>query len=318
MISAISSSLAFLWVLIFVRDAHVNGSILSKWATTPTDTKPKILVTNDEPSDQIDTETNDQTDGIMKNSNQNQPTSKGCLSNFAYTFADIFNFTNVLNMFRTCTKKRENGLRSRIWHSLIMSSFVLLAYMGDSAIGFPFAQKVYHWDAKYYSNISSVVILIPSLATSLLLPILIRKFGFTDTGLGIIGCISMISGMIIRGGFLTPTAYFLSSISSMFASFMPISIRAFLSRMITSDEIGQVYSLFSAIEAFSPAISSLFYSTVFKLTISTYPGMIYLIAALLLFYPFTVMLWLDLTKSSWYDANKSKKTEDESDLEVSN
>ncbi|XP_053211378.1 uncharacterized protein LOC128395018 [Panonychus citri] len=320
LVSAICSTLAFFWVLIFVRDADSNGP-----ESTLSDTKPKILIINDESSfsGSIDQETIDQPDRTITDSviTQNSLPQKGCFGNFCHVFADIFNITNVINMFRTCTRKRENGLRCRIWHSMLMCSVALLSYMGDSAIGFPFAQKVYHWDAKYYSNVSSVIILIPSLATSVLIPILIKRFHFTDTSLGIIGVISMIAGMIIRGGFLTSTAYFVATIAGMFSGLMPISIRAFLSRMISFDEIGQVFSLLSAIESCAPAISSLFYSTVFKLTISTYPGMVYLLAAILLFYPFTVMLWLDLTKASWYDANKTTKTdqsddENQSDLQI--
>ena len=310
-VSAVCSTLSLIWVLVFVNDADSRQE-----TKNDTTNDSNSLIDDQESRDTVD-DGFDAPDSMIK-----QPVSKGCFGNFTHTFADIFNFANVKSMFNTCTKKRENGFRVRIWHSLIISAVILLAYMGDVAIGFPFAQKVYHWDARYYSNISSILIIIPSIGTSLLSPILIRKFGFSDTGLGILGCLSLLSSMIIRGGWLTPVGYFVASVCGIFGGLTPISIRSLIARMINFDEIGQVYSLLSAIESCAPAISSLFYSNVFNATIGSFPGLVYQIAAGLLFYPFFILIWLDLTKSTWYDTKKVDSVsinhpEDGVDTEVS-
>ncbi|XP_015785196.1 uncharacterized protein LOC107362613 [Tetranychus urticae] len=223
-----------------------------------------------------------------------------CLCSFIHAFSKIFKYENLKAMMHTCFKKRENGLRCRIWHTIAIAFFILSGYLSEVAIGFPFAQKVYHWNAKYYSKISPLFMLLTSISSSVVTPILVSKFAITDTKLSIIGCISLISSAAIRGFWLSSTGYIVSHSVGVLSGLQLISMRSFLARMIKSDEIGQIYSLLAAIEAFSPLLCNIFFTTVFNATISFNPGIAYLISSASMIYPLVVDIWLDWTKSSWY------------------
>ncbi|XP_015785195.1 uncharacterized protein LOC107362612 [Tetranychus urticae] len=221
----------------------------------------------------------------------------------AETASKIFDLENVKNMIQTCIKKRENGFRARIWHSILALTFTLLC-MSETVIEFPFAQKVYHWDSAYYSRISPIFMILTAAASSFAIPVLIRRFSITDTKMCLLGFVSLFLSLAVRGLWLSPNGYYVSSFAGILSGLLQISIRAFLARMIKSDEIAQIYSLLSAIEAFAPLLSSLFYTTIFHATISFNPGLVYLIACAFLIYPFCIIVWLDFTKSVWYNANE--------------
>jgi PCFT/HCP family folate transporter-like MFS transporter 1/3 len=73
-----------------------------------------------------------------------------------------------------------------------------------------------------------------------------------------------------------------------------IAIRSRLSKIIDDDERGKVFSLMATVESLTPTFASLFYSSVFAATIDTYPGLAFQIAAVILFIPLSVFIWIDM------------------------
>ncbi|XP_053201416.1 uncharacterized protein LOC128397644 [Panonychus citri] len=228
-----------------------------------------------------------------KHGNMEKPT--GCLP----IMFDIFNPSTFTTMMKVCCRKRPNNGRAIIWNLMLAMNVMLIGHIGEGTIGFPFAQKVYHWDAAYYSYISSAVMMIPTLINSMLPIILIHKFHLADTTLAIIGSISLILSLTIKGGILESHAFFISVIVGISGGLLPIAIRSIISRIIDQSEAGQVYALLACIESSGPMVASVVYSAIFNWTIKDFPGIVHHFAALTMFYPFIVSLWLDWTKSNW-------------------
>lgn len=203
---------------------------------------------------------------------------------------------NLAQMIKTFTKKRENDNHIRLWWSLLCFSLSQICIMSELIVVFQFAQRVYGWDAQYFSNLRAVTELIPSFGAALFPLILINKLKLSDTTLGIIGSYSLMFAYLIKGGFLVPSAFYVGEIVSMFIEMTPIAFRTIASRLITSDEYGQVSTVLSIIQSSSRLVSTIISTAIFNHTLHAYPGTIYVLATSVMFIPYLVLLWMDLTQ----------------------
>ncbi|XP_074600108.1 uncharacterized protein LOC141854362 [Brevipalpus obovatus] len=203
---------------------------------------------------------------------------------------------NIAQMVKTFTKKRENDDHIRLWWSLVCFSISQICIMSELIVVFQFAQRVYGWDAQYFSNLRAVTELIPTFGAALFPMILINKLKLSDTTLGIIGSYSLIFAYLIKGGFLVPSAFYVGEIVSMFIEMTPIAFRTIASRLITSDEYGQVSTVLSIIQSSSRLLSTIISTAIFNRTLHAYPGTVYLLATGVMFIPYLVLLWMDLTQ----------------------
>ena len=87
-----------------------------------------------------------------------------------------------------------------------------------------------------------------------------------------------------------------------------IGTRSHLTKIVGRDEIGKVMSFMSALDTLAPMISSTVFTYIFKYTINTYPGAVYLVTAFLILVPIYVMMWIDLyTERPLYEGEGHRK-----------
>lgn len=75
------------------------------------------------------------------------------------------------------------------------------------------------------------------------------------------------------------------------SGFTPISARTKLSKIVSADEVGKIFSLSSTIDALIPIIGSLIYTNLFSISISTFPGLIYQFSAFVMFLSLVVIVF---------------------------
>lgn len=159
---------------------------------------------------------------------------------------------------------------------------------------FQFVQKVYNWDAEFYSYMAAGERFSQTVASICVVPVLVKLLKMKDTRLGIIGIISYFVQNLIRGTLMTPNYFYLSLIIGALGGMGTIGIRAHLSKIISQEELGTVFSLMGSLDAMAPFIASSFFTTIFNTTLDTNPGLGMQMAALVLLIPFGVLLWIDL------------------------
>lgn len=208
--------------------------------------------------------------------------------------ADLFDLSNLVTMIQTVKKRRKLNAHYRLWLMMSSMSIVLMCSLGEHTVSFQFVQKVYHWDAAYYSNIRALTAIMPNLVMLILPAILIHKLHFKDTTIGIIGSISLMFACIIKGGFTVPMAFFIAETVHMFAGLKTPAMRSMVSQLIEPDEVSQIFTLIASMDATMPILSSVMYSVAFNRTIETYPGFVYHLVTILMFFPFLVILFVDL------------------------
>jgi hypothetical protein len=86
----------------------------------------------------------------------------------------LFNWNNVMEMFRTCLKRRDNYVRLQIWLLFLSMLCYLVSHIGPMMFLYQFAQKVYLWNPEEYSNASALGHVVNALATIFIASILIK------------------------------------------------------------------------------------------------------------------------------------------------
>ncbi|CAG2114637.1 unnamed protein product, partial [Medioppia subpectinata] len=206
----------------------------------------------------------------------------------------LFDISNVMDIFHTCVKRRANKVRTQIWLLMLSICCVMLSYMGSMIILWQYVEKLYSWRAKDYSNINSLVTVFTIISMAIIIPVFMKKMKVRDMLLGIIGVVSLLLQCLLRGSWQRPSGLYLSFIAGMFAPISMIAIRSRLSKIIHEDESGKVFSLMATVESIMPTLASVFYTSIFAASIDTYPGLAFEIAAYILLIPLVIFIWIDL------------------------
>ncbi|XP_074600475.1 putative peptidoglycan muropeptide transporter SLC46 [Brevipalpus obovatus] len=247
-----------------------------------------------------------QIDKKSQQNDQNQNQIQGPPTNrkgVGKMFLEIFDTSNVIDMLKTCIKRRSYHKHLYIWASLVSMTIYIFCYLGESTIAYQFAQLAYHWNAVYYSTARAVSLVLPAFM-GLILPYILQKcLHWEDAACGILGILSAMFSFIIKGGILKPYVFFLSGIIAAFSSVFAPCVRSMISKSAEPDEVGQIFTLLGCLEAATPIVNGFYYSTVFTATASVYPGFVYHVTVGVLMIPYLTILWMDL------DMRRQKKLE---------
>jgi PCFT/HCP family folate transporter-like MFS transporter 1/3 len=115
-----------------------------------------------------------------------------------------------------------------------------------------------------------------------------------DTVLALIGLGAYFGQNMIRALMLTETGFYISIFVGGLGSVASVGIRSHFSKIVEHKELGKVFSLMSAIDAVVPLIASSIFTTVFRATMDTMPGLSFIITGGLLLIPFMIMMWIDI------------------------
>ncbi|CAG2105249.1 unnamed protein product [Medioppia subpectinata] len=167
----------------------------------------------------------------------------------------LFNTNNCKEMFRSCFKRRDSHRRLHLWLLFLSMAGYLLASTGPVVFMFQFAQRIYSWDSKTYSNASALSALAVSLATLAIAPILLKVLNVSDTGVSLIGLAAYFGQNLIRGLWLSSDGFFYSLIPGCLGSLPSIGMRSLFSTLVLSEELGKIFSFLGCIEAIVPLIA---------------------------------------------------------------
>ncbi|XP_074596196.1 lysosomal proton-coupled steroid conjugate and bile acid symporter SLC46A3-like [Brevipalpus obovatus] len=261
--------LAILWIIFVVQNSKIQES-----SSTEDGNEEKIM-NDDEPSESI----------------VQQTSARKTEENSKFT-----PLKNIVQMAKTCAKKRKDGNHIRLWWCLACVCLSQICLYAEFSVVYQFVQKVYGWDAQYFSNLKTVAHLIPTFGAIIFPVILVNKMKLSDTTIGIIDTCSLISSCLIKGGLLYPASFYIGEVVSMFTEMMSIAFRTIAAKLILSDEYGQVFTVISCIQSSAGMTSSILFTGIFNNTINWYPGMVYHTVALMMFMPYLVFIWMDLSK----------------------
>ncbi|CAG2105176.1 unnamed protein product [Medioppia subpectinata] len=88
----------------------------------------------------------------------------------------LFNVNNVREIAQTLTKRRPNYVRAQIWLVIAGMFGCYFVWTAPVAFLFQFVEKIYRWDARVYTELSSIGMIANSLVVIFITPLLIKVF----------------------------------------------------------------------------------------------------------------------------------------------
>ena len=106
------------------------------------------------------------------------------VSSFKKHSRELFDMSNVVDIFYTCIKPRPNKARTQIWLLFMSIACVMLSYMGSYVILWQYVEKLFSWSAKKYSNVNSLVTVFTIVSMAVIIPVMMKKYKVRDMLLG--------------------------------------------------------------------------------------------------------------------------------------
>ncbi|XP_014291950.1 probable peptidoglycan muropeptide transporter SLC46, partial [Halyomorpha halys] len=115
--------------------------------------------------------------------------------------------------------------------------------------------------------------------TSLGIGVFSHMMKMDDAMLGLIACSSKIVASLFYAFAKTSTQFYLASLIDMVGGTAVIAMRSIASKLVPSEELGKINSLFGVCEAVVPLIYQPLYSFVYQKTLNTLPGAFFLVGS---------------------------------------
>ncbi|RWS21140.1 hypothetical protein B4U80_11923, partial [Leptotrombidium deliense] len=209
-------------------------------------------------------------------------------------FSGMFQWRNACETLQTCFKKRQNGGRIQLWTLIIALYIVDVIGIGQQSIEFQFVEGAYGWNATVYSYVSALANVYNSVTMALLTYILVRKIKTGELMLAVIGVVSALAAMIIKGSILIPAAYVLSVIVGSPMSMSFVGLKSAISNLIEKEEAGKVFSVITVIESTVKVVSTFVFTITLKLVIHKQPGLLYEYLAFAFLLPLLAIVFIEL------------------------
>ena len=208
----------------------------------------------------------------------------------------IFDINNLRELYRTAVKVRPNRGRAQIWLLYLSMCCLMVTDIKSLSILFPYAERVYGWDAKYFSDIKSMFFICQLVGLPLASLILSKILRLNDSKLGIFGIVCyMLSGLCIAS-ILNPTGLYLLFAVSGPANISSLALRSLLSKIASESESGRIFAVLGALEQIFPSFEALVLNMMFKYTLDSYPSATFMFATAFNFIPLYIFFWIDITK----------------------
>ncbi|XP_018010853.1 proton-coupled folate transporter [Hyalella azteca] len=186
--------------------------------------------------------------------------------------------TSLRDTINTCCKRRPCYGRARLW-ILILTLCCLVITYGTVDFLYLYMELRFGWDYSSFVYYTIASMMVDLTGTGLIMFFASYRLGAPDCVLGLVCSVILAASRTALGLATTVSMLFLSSGLS-FCGIVPlVVIRSQLSKSVSPEEVGKVFSLVSSVESILPMISLPGFTELFKLTLDYMPGAIFFAAA---------------------------------------
>jgi len=200
--------------------------------------------------------------------------------NQSFDIIGAFSIWNVIEVFKTCFKSRDNYARP-ILMLLISAMLFNLSTISGSSLIYYLTRLKFGWDEQDFTVWVAISSMSSSFATLCVMPLLSYKLRLHDATIGIIGSVFGVASNLVRTFAQVSWLFYLSSAVGLIAQAPAIVIRSYISKVVPADELGSVFSMVASLEACVPLVTSPLFTYVYQQTIDTFPSAILFISAAL-------------------------------------
>ncbi|XP_058463536.1 lysosomal proton-coupled steroid conjugate and bile acid symporter SLC46A3-like [Malaya genurostris] len=206
--------------------------------------------------------------------------------------ADFFDKEHVQQTFRVAFKKGERQRRLRVIMLMIVVMVVIGPLHGEMSVIYLFTRYRFNWSEVEFSFFSTYGMLTGLIGTIFSVGVFSHLLKIDDALIGVMSCMSKILSSFVYAFAVTTWQLYLGPIVEMLNGTSFISMRSIASKLVASDELGKVNSLFGVAEALMPLVYAPMYTTVYASTINVLPGAFFLLGGALTAPAVIIFLWM--------------------------
>lgn len=180
---------------------------------------------------------------------------------------------------------RPHGLRHRLVLLALSLGVILFNAETGKSISFYFSLRRFHWSVAMYSNMAAGFGALDIVCSGLFIGICSRVLKLPDLAMAMAGILSMTAFLIIKGFSREPWMFYMGCALGSLSSVTPVAILSNVSKLISKDEAGKVFSFWSSCESLVPIAGNLFSSLVFNAVLEIDAGLPFFISAGLMVVP---------------------------------
>ncbi|XP_073951268.1 lysosomal proton-coupled steroid conjugate and bile acid symporter SLC46A3-like [Choristoneura fumiferana] len=211
---------------------------------------------------------------------------------FLHFIRTFFDFSNVKETIRVVFKKGPNKRRLRMIVLLSVVSILFGPIFGELAVLYMSTRYRFGWDELQFSMFQTYNFVTHTLGTVFSLVVFSKALKWHDSVLGIISTVSKIAASFIYCFAPTGRIFYLAPLVEMLNGTSLLAMRSIISKLVASDELGKVNSIFGLTENLMPLLYVPLYTTVYTATMEVLPGAVFLMGATMTTPAVAVFFWL--------------------------
>lgn len=187
--------------------------------------------------------------------------------------------TSVVEMLKTCFKRREFKERRILWSLITILMFSIFVLNGSGNVFYLFVREKFNWSLKDATLFDSTNLLISIIGCTIGLVVLKKMLKFSDSSIAIIAIVCALGDSTTKAFAQNGQQMYITSAIFIFKILTAPMCRSLISSVIPNTEIGKVYSIASSFEAVSSLVASPLYTLIYMKTFKYFAGAFYLITA---------------------------------------
>ncbi|CAH0552583.1 unnamed protein product [Brassicogethes aeneus] len=194
---------------------------------------------------------------------------------------DFFDIKHLVDTFKVAFKQGENNRRTKVILLMLVVMVVIGPMHGEMNVTYLFTRYRFNWDEVDFSIFSTYSMVTNLIGTSISVGIFSHLLKIDDAIIGIYSSMSKILSSFVYGFAKTSLVFYLGAIVEILNGTSFIAMRSIASKLVPTDELGKVNSLFGACEALMPLLYGPMYSATYAATINYMPGAFFILGGIL-------------------------------------
>ncbi|CAH1967114.1 unnamed protein product [Acanthoscelides obtectus] len=207
---------------------------------------------------------------------------------------DFFDVKHLLDTFKVAFKEGENKRKVKVMLLMLVVMVVIGPMHGEMSVAYLFTRFRFNWDEVDFSVFSTYSMVTNLIGTSISVGVFSHLLKVDDAIVGIYSSMSKILSSFVYGFAKTPLVFYLGAIVEILNGTSFIAMRSIASKLVPTDELGKVNSLFGACESLMPLVYGPMYSATYAATINTMPGAFFILGGFLTFPAVIIFGWMYL------------------------
>ncbi|KAJ2947155.1 hypothetical protein O0L34_g16513 [Tuta absoluta] len=191
-------------------------------------------------------------------------------------------------------KKREGNLKKHVLITLFIVAILYGPSHGERIVFYMYLRYKLKWNAVKYSMYSTFSTVIHSLGALFSISIFSKRWGWHDSVLCLISIISKCIGTIYLLFVSNDFMMFLLPIVEILNATTWTSMRSMASKLVSSEEMGKMNSLFSLVETLAAMMFDPLYSGIYRVSVGVFSGAVFVFSATMILPAVVLLVWVFL------------------------